>query len=113
MEEIRFPLFLRWQQMGNRRARRQQGSGVAAVLIPCVICKPAEEIEKATGKEEQFRAVKGRVIEKNLPSISPFGFAGFIKGDFLAGGLPTGPAKWKRTVATVFVFDGGGPAVWR
>lgn len=56
--------------------------GVTAVLIPSVICKPAEEIEKATGKEEQFRVVKGRVIEKNLPCISPFEFTAAIKGNF-------------------------------
>lgn len=71
--------------MANRKARRQQGSGVTAVLIPSVICKPAEEIEKATGKEEQFRVVKGRVIEKNLPCISPFEFTAAIKGNFFAG----------------------------
>lgn len=51
------------------------------VLIPCVICKPAEKIEKATGKEEQFRVVKGRVIEKNLQSISPFEFAAVGPGE--------------------------------
>lgn len=43
-------------------------------LILCVICKLAEEIEKATGKEEQFKVVKGRVIEKNLPSFQPISF---------------------------------------
>lgn len=89
--------------MANRKVRRQQGNGIAAVLIPCVICKPAEEIEKATGKEEQFRVVKGRVIEKNLPSLSPFDFAASVKGNFLAGVLPSSPAKWKRTVL-LFVF---------
>lgn len=39
-----------------------------------VICKLAEEIEKATGKEEQFKVVKGRVIEKNVPSFQPISF---------------------------------------
>lgn len=43
-------------------------------LILCVICKLAEEIEKATGKEEQFKVVKGRVIEKDLPSFQPISF---------------------------------------
>lgn len=81
------------------------------MLIPCVICKPAEEIEKATGKEEQFRVVKGRVIEKNLPSISPFEFAASVKGNFLAGVLPSGPVKWKRTVP-LFVFRRRGSCSW-
>ena len=89
--------------MANRKAGRQQGSGIAAVLIPSVICKPAEEIEKTTGKEEQFRAVRGRVIEKNLPSISLFEFAASVKRSVLPGVLPSGPANWKGTVP-LFAF---------
>lgn len=59
---------------GNGKERRQQGAAITVELILCVICKLAEEIEKATGKEEQFKVVKGRVIEKNLPSFQPISF---------------------------------------
>lgn len=69
--------------MENKKERGQQGIGTAVELILCVICKPAEEIEKATGKEQQFRVVKGRVIEKNLPSVSPFDFTASVKKNFL------------------------------
>lgn len=56
----------------NGKERRQQGSAITVELIPCVICKVAEEIEKATGKNEQFKVEKrGRGIEKNLPSFRP------------------------------------------
>lgn len=59
---------------GNGKERRQQGAAITVELILCVICKLAEEIEKATGKEEQFKVVKGRVIEKNLPAFQPISF---------------------------------------
>lgn len=59
---------------GNGKQRRQQGAAITVELILCVICKLTEEIEKATGKEEQFKVVKGRAIEKNLLSFQPISF---------------------------------------
>lgn len=47
---------------------------ITVELIVCVICNLAEEIEKATGKEEQFKVVKGQVIENNLSSFQPISF---------------------------------------
>ena len=62
---------------GNGGEKGEETTGHSAItveLILCVICKLTEEIEKATGKEEQFKVVKGRVIEKNLPSFQHISF---------------------------------------
>lgn len=47
-----FPPHIQLSGNGTGKEGRQQGSAIAALLVLGVICKLAEEIEKATGKEE-------------------------------------------------------------
>lgn len=53
----------------NGKERRQQGSAITVELIPCVICKVAEEIEKATGKNEQFKVEKKGARNWKEPAV--------------------------------------------
>lgn len=56
----------KWKWKKKESERRQQG---AAITLELNLCKLTEEIEKATGKDERFKAPKWQVIEKNLPSF--------------------------------------------
>lgn len=49
----------KWKWEKRRERGDNRAAAIAVELILCVICKLAEEIEKATGKEEQFKVVKG------------------------------------------------------
>lgn len=56
-------------EMGGGERNRQQGAAIIVELVLCIICKLAEEIGKATGKEEPFKVVKGQV-QKKVPSFN-------------------------------------------